>query len=162
MKEVDQDRAFDMMEMALVALLARGETVENAAQIAGVSERTVYRRKENPEFRAKVAECRANMFSSAAGHLLEVMQIASETLQSLMQNEDANIQYKAAVKLIELAFKIRQIDEQDRERGKLKVIVSTTDELPQQTGNVLQEGSPLQVSESERSSTSSPQRSDGL
>jgi transposase len=139
MKELDQDKAFDEMETTLIALLARGETVESAAEMVGISERTVYRRKENPEFRAKVAEFRAKMFSSAAGQLLEVMQVASDKLQLLMDDADPHVQFKAAVKLLEFAFKVREIDERDLGAQKLKIIVSNPTELPERTENVLPE-----------------------
>jgi transposase len=147
MKELDQDQIFDEMEMTLIALLARGETVQTAAQMVGISERTVYRRKENPEFKAKVAEFRAKMFSSAAGHLLEVMQVASDKLQFLMDDKDPNVQFKAAVKLLEFAFKVREIDERDRSPQKLKIILSNPEELPERVENALLESPAPQLPE---------------
>ena len=45
----------------LVALLAGGRTVEAAATEAGISERTVYRRLEDPEFRQQLGQLRGHM-----------------------------------------------------------------------------------------------------
>ncbi len=43
-------------DVELVAALASGSTVREAAQSAGVAERTVYRRLEDAEFRSRVQE----------------------------------------------------------------------------------------------------------
>ena len=45
----------------LVELLAGGRTVEAAATEAGISERTVYRRLEDPEFRQQLGQLRGHM-----------------------------------------------------------------------------------------------------
>ena len=51
----------------LLLALACGASVENAAQRAGLSRRTVFRRLAAPAFRAQVAEARAEMVRRAAG-----------------------------------------------------------------------------------------------
>jgi hypothetical protein len=136
-KNVDQDEAFDQMEETLIALLARGEKISTAASISGVSERTIYRRKANPEFKAKLAEYRAWMFSSVAGNLLEVFPKASDVLQELAQDQDPHVRYKAAAKLIEFAFKVRELDDEDRRMEKLKIIVNGPAEPAQQPEHIL-------------------------
>jgi hypothetical protein len=125
--------ALKAVDIILIATLARGDTVEAAASIAGVSARTVYRRLTNPEFVARVAELRANMFTTITSRLLDSLPNAMTTLESLLSNADKDMQFKAAVKLIELAFKTREDVERDRD-VKLQVFARDSDE--QQAGDV--------------------------
>jgi hypothetical protein len=147
---IEQDLSFDQMEQTVIALLARGETVSTAANISGVSERTIYRRKETPEFKAKLAEFRAWMFSSVAGNLLEAFPKASDVLLELAQHEDPHVRYKAAVKLIEFAFKVRELDDGDRRLENLKIIVRGPAQPGRQPDQTLPENPP-QLAEGEPS-----------
>ena len=57
--------------MALIAALAGGATVQAAAEQTGMAERTVYRRLEDPAFKARVSEARSEMLSRAVGNLAD-------------------------------------------------------------------------------------------
>ena len=56
-------------EDALLLALACGATVEAAAKQCALSERTVYRRMEDTDFRSKLREVRGDMVRRAAGML---------------------------------------------------------------------------------------------
>jgi hypothetical protein len=123
----------ESVDLILAALLSRGETVDEAAKFVGVAVRTVYRRLATTEFKVLMAEFRQVMFAAVAGRLSDAFPEATETLRSLLKHDDPNIQYKAAVKLIELAMKARDHAELDRDIKEVEVIMSGSKELPQQT-----------------------------
>jgi len=111
--EASQEMDLDAVDLTLVPLLARGETVESAAKSAGVAERTVYRRLANPDLKAKIAEFRTLMFDSVAGQLLDSLPDAAYALLRLLKHPFPEIRYKTALKLIEFAFKTREISDRD-------------------------------------------------
>ncbi|MFO0846618.1 MAG: hypothetical protein U0797_30335 [Gemmataceae bacterium] len=76
----------------LAAALARGERVEDAARLAGVSARTAFRRlKGDPGFRAMVAEARSQMVRRVAGRLADAGERAVGTLVGLLDGEDLRV-----------------------------------------------------------------------
>jgi hypothetical protein len=119
----------------LAALLSRGETVEQAAKFVGVTPRTVYRRLATTEFKALMAEFRQIMFAAVAGRMSDALPEATETLRSLLRHDNPNIQYKAAVKLIEFALTTRDHAEVDNRVGKLDIFPGNINEVPQLAGD---------------------------
>lgn len=73
-------------EAALILALARGERIERAAKLAGVSARTVYRRLADPTFRGEVSRRRDLLIGSAVGKLADVAAEAVEVLAKLMRS----------------------------------------------------------------------------
>jgi hypothetical protein len=69
-------------EGALIVALACGDTAREAAQKAGVGERTVYRRLTDQEFLVKVNKARNLMIGQAVGRLSLTCAKAAETLES--------------------------------------------------------------------------------
>ena len=61
----------DNLDGIVMTNLAAGKTAPEAAAEAGVSERTVYRRMEQPEFRQSVLELRGRMMDDVAGRFAE-------------------------------------------------------------------------------------------
>jgi hypothetical protein len=95
-------------DAALVLALAGGKTVEAAAGEAGVSERTAYRRLEDPEFRRRVTEARATMVERALGKTADGMADAADTLRRLLTAGSGPVQLGAARSLLELGVKLRE------------------------------------------------------
>ncbi len=96
---------------ALITALASGATVAAAAEQAGVSERTVYRRLEDDSFRGQLAEARAELIKRAVGRLARDCSAAADTLRALLTAESETVRLGAAKSIIELAVKIREHDE---------------------------------------------------
>ncbi len=92
--------------------LAGGETIENAAKAAGISERTAYRRLKDPEFSQQLQDLRADMVSRATGMLTAAATQAVTTLQEL-QHEDTPpaVRLGAARAVLELGMKLRESSE---------------------------------------------------
>jgi hypothetical protein len=89
----------------LAAELARGRTLQAAAQAVGCGERTARRRWADLEFKAKVAAIRAELIDRTTGILAENLNLATNTLRELLTDADSRVRLTAAVKLLELAVK---------------------------------------------------------
>ena len=72
-------------DSALIAALAGGATHEAAAQQAGVGERTVRRRLEDPDFARRVDEARAALLEQAMAQLSRAATGAATTLVMLLE-----------------------------------------------------------------------------
>src|SRR5689334_1669315 len=88
----------------LLAALACGATVENAARKAGVSERTVYRHLQDPDFKAKLDEVRADMVERTSGMLTGAGMSSVKTLIDLQNDVSVNagVRRRAARDVLEL------------------------------------------------------------
>jgi len=91
----------------LVTLLASGVTRQQAAQSAGVGERTVYRRLEDPAFRAKIEEARADMLARTSAMLTAAGAAAAGTLIRLLRAESDAVKLSAASRVLELGGRLR-------------------------------------------------------
>jgi hypothetical protein len=114
----------------LAAELAAGKTVRQAASAAEVSERTAHRRLENPAFRERVAELRAAMIRAAAGQLVGGMTEAVGVLRAGLTHDNAHVQHKSAVKLIELGVKITELSELEERMNRLEEDLKQRGEKP--------------------------------
>ncbi len=85
----------------LFTALAAGCHVENAAKLAGISERTAYRRLADPEFRCTLNAARESLRESILARLADAGHDAIGTLLELLQSDDDNVRRKAAKTLID-------------------------------------------------------------
>src|SRR6266540_2460033 len=95
-------------DSALVAALAAGRTVRDAAKTAGVSEATAYRRVQEPAFRQAVTEARAKLIETAVGQLAEAATSAVATLRVLLEADAETVRLGAARAILELGAKLRE------------------------------------------------------
>ncbi len=97
-------------EDALLLALACGATVETAAKQCQVSDRTVYRRMKDADFRTRLQDVRAEMVRRAAGMLTAAAGEAVRTLLSL-QKESVSpaVRLGAARAVLELGMKLREV-----------------------------------------------------
>ncbi len=96
MKNIDEN---------LAAALATGVSIREAAEQCGMSERTAYRRRQAPEFMARVTKLRDDMISEALGRLADSMSEAAVALRDLLKTE--SIRLSAARSLLEFGIKVR-------------------------------------------------------
>ena len=99
---------------ALVAALAGGATVQEAARQAGVSEATVYRRLRDAGFCQQLAEARSELIGRAVGVLARVSTAAAATLAGLLKADSESVRLGAARSILELAVKLRESEELER------------------------------------------------
>jgi hypothetical protein len=95
-------------EEELILALAAGATAREAAEGAGIGERTVYRRLADADFRREVSEARDRMFDAAVGQLTGLTSKATETLERLLESDKPSEALGAAKAVLELGAKLRR------------------------------------------------------
>ncbi len=93
---------------ALLLALAGGASATEAARKAGVSERTAFRRMQDPEFQRSIAQARDKMVENALGQLAEASVTAVRTLRALCAARSETVRLKAARSLLELTMRMRE------------------------------------------------------
>jgi hypothetical protein len=111
--------------------LAGGATVEGAARKAGVSEKTVYRRLERPEFRQQLQALRADMVQRTAGALTAA---ATKSLRTLLELQKAThpaaVRLGAARSILELGLKFRETAELAERLAAVEAQLAATPQEP--------------------------------
>ncbi|HZZ77619.1 MAG TPA: hypothetical protein VFE62_03815 [Gemmataceae bacterium] len=92
----------------IIAALACGSTVQQAADTAGVSRKTVSRRMAEPEFAKRVAEMRSEMVRRTASKMTDGMLEAAEVLRKLLKAKGENVRLGACRALFEHGVRIRE------------------------------------------------------
>jgi hypothetical protein len=103
-----KQNAHNRRDELLLAALASGTPVEQAAKTAGVSKRTAYRRLADPRFASRLAQARDELISSALGELVEGASKAVKTLRSLLDAEDERVRLAAAKGHLEQLLRLRE------------------------------------------------------
>jgi hypothetical protein len=107
-------------DQVLLVALACGATIEAASQKAGLSQATVYRRLQDPEFRKRIQQAQSDMVKRASGALTAAGMEAIKTLLSLLQSSStpAAARLGAARAVLELGNKLRDnVDFEERLRA---------------------------------------------
>jgi HEAT repeat protein len=95
----------------LALAVASGRTLREAADAAGVGERTATRRWADSTFRRRVGELRGDMVSTALGRMADGMAEAADVLRRLLVAESESVRLGAARSLLELGVKLRESTE---------------------------------------------------
>jgi hypothetical protein len=96
-------------DTAVQAALAGGDTVAQAAGKAGLSERTVYRRLQDPAFKRCIENLRGAMVQRAAALLIAATLLATKTLIDLQDpSMPASVRRRASRDIIDLSQKLRE------------------------------------------------------
>ena len=95
-------------EETLLQALVCGATVDTAARKAGVSERTAYRRLQDPKFRQRLAGLRLDMIERTAAMLTGAGLVSVKTLVELQQDVavSAGVRRHAARDVLEMGLKL--------------------------------------------------------
>lgn len=96
---------------ALVLALASGASTSEAVERTGIGARTIHRRKKDPEFAAKVAAVRSEMFAQGVGRLAENQALAADKLKELLKSENHSVQLGAARSILDLGSRLRETQE---------------------------------------------------
>jgi hypothetical protein len=92
----------------LLGALAAGSPVDQAAETAGISVRTAYRRLAEPAFARRLAQARDELISSALGELVECASEAVATLRALLSASDERVRLGAAKSTLEQLLRLRE------------------------------------------------------
>lgn len=114
----------------LLIELATGSTVRDAAQAAGVSEATAFRRLKEPDFIVELNRVRGELWDNAFRKLTAGASTAVETLTELMtEAESDSVKLKAAQLILEQGGKLRESIEFEQ---RLAVLEQAQHEGPEQ------------------------------
>ena len=106
---------------ALALAMAQGRTLRDAAQGAGVAERTATRRWADADFRRRVAELRADMVQRSLGRMADGMADAADVLRQLLTaGTPPAVRLGAARSLLELGVKLRESTELEERLAELE------------------------------------------
>jgi hypothetical protein len=112
---------------ALALALAGGETLRDAARLAGVGERTATRRWADPEFRSRVWQLRTEMVSRSLGRLVDGMAEGAETLRALLRAESESVRLGAVRALLELTLRVKEHTEMEERLRNLESRMAAAD-----------------------------------
>ena len=108
-------------EDALLLALACGATVEAAGRQCGLSERTIYRRLREPDFRQRLQDLRTDMVQRTAGMLTAAAGEAVKTLLALQKEATPpSTRLGAARAVLELGVKFRETVELEERLAALE------------------------------------------
>jgi hypothetical protein len=96
-------------DSALIVALACGQPVHGAAEMADVSERTVYRRLQDEAFRASLARERARLVEEAVGRLALGMTTAADTLVTIATDLEASASARVSAARANVSFRRRGV-----------------------------------------------------
>lgn len=116
----------------LILALAAGVSVIEAAERAGVGERTVYRRLADAEFRRAVSEARGRLFDAALGKLASIASKAAGTLERLMESDKPTVALGAAKAALELGPRLRELSDLEDRLNRLEGIAQGNQRADQQ------------------------------
>lgn len=109
-------------DAALVGALAAGATHAQAAERAGVSERTVRRRLDEPDFRRAVSRERGRILDRAAGLAADTAAEAITVLRDLMRDAPEHVRLAAARAIVDRAASLREAGELEERLRRLEEV----------------------------------------
>jgi len=113
-------------DTALLAALVAGATVADAASRAGVGERTVFRRLDDPAFRGELSILRRRLLDDAVAEMTDATVEAARTLRALTSpNEAASVRLGAARAIIELGIRLRDHSELEARLEAVETVLGT-------------------------------------
>jgi hypothetical protein len=113
------------VDETLILALACGTPVEAAALKARVSERTVYRRLEDPQFRQRIQSTRSEMVERAASMLTAANLQAVKTLLLLQESTVSGaVRLGASKAILEYSIRLREIADLEERLQALELQVA--------------------------------------
>ena len=111
-------------EKTIMALLTE-LTYSRAAKKAGIGETTLYRWLDDDEFNRAFKHARKKAFSQSISHLQQATASAVETLQNIMENEEApaSSRVTAAKTVIEMEYKAYEMEDLTEELDEIKQFI---------------------------------------
>ena len=127
---MDQDRHDELASRRaaqneiIIAALAVGSTYAEAGAQAGVDERTIARRMQEPEFARAVDDRRREHAVEVAGRLSSLGPRAISTIEDLLDDPSPRIRLAAAKLLLELGLKVRTLNEIERDLAEIRQLLA--------------------------------------
>lgn len=109
---------------ALQALI-ENRTIQQAAQAAGIGERTIYKYLDDPQFRAALAEAEGDLIDQATRQLLQLQDPAIKVMTWAMNHADnpPSVRLRAAQAVLDYLLKLRELRNLEERLTNLEVKV---------------------------------------
>ncbi len=107
-------------EDRLLVNLASGASVVAAAKASGMSARSVHRRMQDEEFRARLRDVRAGLVDGALARLVGALDTAACTLAELLADSRPTVRLSAARSMFEIVCRLREQTEFEERLVKLE------------------------------------------
>ncbi len=88
--------------------IASGSTIVEAAERAGISERTVRRRLDDPDYRMEISRLRSKLLDAAVGRLVAATTQAAGTMQALLEADSEHVRLGAAKGILEFGLSLQE------------------------------------------------------
>ena len=106
--------------------LAAGASYRGAADVAGVTARTIARRMDDQVYQRHVQALRAEMLSNASGRLARLTLRAAIRLGELLDSENDQVVLGAARAILDQAGRYRELVELSERIARLEELVNTS------------------------------------
>lgn len=117
---------FGRREQELALALASGRNIRDAAQHAGLSERTAHRRLQDPTFCGLVRSLRSEMFAVAVGRLAAAAGNAAGTLVELAEGAAGEgVRLASAKAILEMGNRARETEEFEQRLSEMEARLCT-------------------------------------
>ena len=99
-------------------------TIAEAAEVAGIGERTLYRWLNDPDFSAHVTELEAKLIDAAQRQLLRLQSDAISTMEEIMNDIEvpASVRLRAADSVLSHAFRLRDLSSIEQRLAALETV----------------------------------------
>ena len=118
-----QDPADLKGEPRAALAIAAGSSIIDAARVSGISERTVRRRLQKPEYRVEISRLRGQLLDAAVGRLAGATATAVGTLVSLLDAASEHARLGAAKAIVELGLSLQEAVETQARITSLEELV---------------------------------------
>ena len=88
--------------------ISSGSTIVEAAERAGISERTVRRRLDNPDYKVEISRLRGKLLDAAVGKLVAATTEAAATMQALLEADSEHVRLGAAKGILEFGLSLQE------------------------------------------------------
>jgi hypothetical protein len=95
-------------EPSAALAIAAGSTIVEAAERAGISERTVRRRLDDPDYRMEISNLRSKLLDAAVGKLVAATTEAAATMRALLEADSEHVRLGAAKGILEFGLSLQE------------------------------------------------------
>lgn len=122
-------------DQKLIAAIISSPTIEEAAKVAEVNPRTIYRKLKNPEFKSALDVAQNQVLSSAVMHMIALCRKATMKFEQLLDADSERVQLQAARSIFQFSSPLRrEVEFEERllslenEKKRRKFISEETDD----------------------------------
>lgn len=114
----------------ITAYLTPGLTIEAAAKVAGIAEKTAYRYLKLPSVQEGIKQARADIYQQAIFGLVHLVEKSVDTLERNLDAPDApGVQVRAAQIILERTTEIFKLSELEKDLAEVKRLLAQQEDV---------------------------------